>query len=943
MKDAIEGGAKAAETGVKAVGQGAKAVSGAANTANKTADVASDASSAAQKLPKSKNSVSNLSSEGNSSDSSALKNATSKRNSETLGKSTDNNAGKEDSAKDALEKSKENRGRKENKYTKAQDRLDDISDRIENSKEEVPDTEVGEDDAGSNFAKDTAKKAGNAAKTVASDAVGSAADVAGIAGGIASGNYVGAVFSGLSLLGRLAKYYILYFIVTLFVMIISIALIIYGVYGPLLEAMQKFDEIANRVTDTLEKGNNFYTGFGYQSTKDAFYEELEYLYNEYDKQLNVPLLMSTLFYTEMFNGYSSDFNVDLIGDDSGDISELEGPALKGAIVMYLETKYNDVYSTLDEDGKNYTVGKIYRLRKLARHQLDTSLFGSNLPTTSEEITLKDFVERSKSRLSDDAYQYLQTIASVTNPFINATNAIKGLYDMIKGTEICETTSICNPTENELAFQNLIKELVLTSSSVSSLRYSIADGVFYVTIYKYKANEDNYKKYLKEYYIPKMPEFKNYIGNATGTERDKIIDNIINSMYANMKDFADIFGYDLDADSEGYEDSCSGGIETELANSDKLGLPVKVADGVTPTFDGDYAFGLRDGKNHNGIDINAATTGSKEGDPVYAIADGEVIDSKPTVSCNSRKDQNCPTTGAWVRIKHTVTIEKNTYNFISVYMHMQANSGQPAVGTKVEKGQVIGHIGNTGDSSGPHLHFEFRKYNDISNSTPIDPVNLFIKCSSGGDWNLHKSSLSKSQFVSKMQEYCNNNSCNSGLKMFVEKAQIIYDASVSNNVNPEVIVTRAITEGFSPGGSTYNYYGIGCTNVGGNCKNYTSLEDGIKGFANLKIVKENNTVEEMLSNYAYIGDYWYNDPVYSHIQKRMINGSSAGGCYYFPYISQYMNGDRVVTVQQACDAAKCTSTDGTNCLSTIDDDQKAYVKYQLNQKMGKYRKDIFGIE
>lgn len=723
MKEVVEGGTKAAETGVKAASEGVKAVSNAVSSSADAIEKAGEASnavdSAVQKLPKAKIN-SNFNSNNIDSDLPQLDsdNKGIQRDPFKNVKKYSSNS-EDDSAVSALDKSKENRG--EGKLNKAQQRLNDLSEDVENSKlvEEESDVPDGEE-----IVKNAGKRVGNAAKTVASDALDSAADTIGIVASAGTGNIPGVILSSLSLIGRNLKYIIL----SMLTFLLCCAIIVYLIFSPLLESLQRFDEIANNVTNILEKGNNFYTGFGYQSTKDAFYDELEYLYNEYDKQLDVPLLMSTLFYTDMTNGYSSDYGINLVNDE-GDISELESGALKGAIISYLETKYNDVYSTLDEDGKNYTVGKIYRLRKLSRHQLDTPLFGLNLPTTSEEINLYDFIERSKGRLNDDVYQYLQTIAATPNPFVNATNTIHSLYSIIKGNETCETTNICNPTENQVAFTNLVKEIILSISSVSSVRYSISEGIFYVTVYKYQANEDNYKRYLKEYYIPKMPEFKYLIGNAEGDSKNKIIDDIINEIYSNVETFAKIFGYDLDADSESYNSVCAGGISRELANDkDKIGLPI-IDKGFTYSFNGDYAYGIRDGVMHNGIDINSVTAGAKEGDDVLAIADGEVISSEPDVSCNTRSDPNCKkTAGAWVRIKHSITIDKKTYNFISVYMHMQTNSGQPKVGTKVKKGDKIGQIGNTGDSSGAHLHFEFRDENGTEYGQPLDPINLFINCS-----------------------------------------------------------------------------------------------------------------------------------------------------------------------------------------------------------------------
>jgi murein DD-endopeptidase MepM/ murein hydrolase activator NlpD len=67
----------------------------------------------------------------------------------------------------------------------------------------------------------------------------------------------------------------------------------------------------------------------------------------------------------------------------------------------------------------------------------------------------------------------------------------------------------------------------------------------------------------------------------------------------------------------------------------------------------------------------------------------------------------------------------------VYAHMQTGSRTVSVGDSVTQGQVIGIMGNTGDSTGQHLHFELHKggWND-SKSNAVDPL-LYLGVSSGG--------------------------------------------------------------------------------------------------------------------------------------------------------------------------------------------------------------------
>ncbi|RDI66222.1 murein DD-endopeptidase MepM/ murein hydrolase activator NlpD [Nocardia pseudobrasiliensis] len=92
------------------------------------------------------------------------------------------------------------------------------------------------------------------------------------------------------------------------------------------------------------------------------------------------------------------------------------------------------------------------------------------------------------------------------------------------------------------------------------------------------------------------------------------------------------------------------------------------------------YGQRWGTFHYGIDI-AAPIGS----PIYAVADGTVIDAGPAQGF-----------GLWVRIRHSD-------GSITVYGHMYDFS--VSVGERVRAGQQIARVGNRGDSTGPHLHFE----------------------------------------------------------------------------------------------------------------------------------------------------------------------------------------------------------------------------------------------
>jgi murein DD-endopeptidase MepM/ murein hydrolase activator NlpD len=97
--------------------------------------------------------------------------------------------------------------------------------------------------------------------------------------------------------------------------------------------------------------------------------------------------------------------------------------------------------------------------------------------------------------------------------------------------------------------------------------------------------------------------------------------------------------------------------------------------------------------HTGLDI-----GGPSGTPIYAAASGTV------------------TKATWTYYGYGVHCVINNGNgYTTLYAHM--SDMYVSVGTQVTKGQVIGAIGRTGNTSGPHLHFEVRL-----NGVVKDPLN-----------------------------------------------------------------------------------------------------------------------------------------------------------------------------------------------------------------------------
>ncbi len=100
--------------------------------------------------------------------------------------------------------------------------------------------------------------------------------------------------------------------------------------------------------------------------------------------------------------------------------------------------------------------------------------------------------------------------------------------------------------------------------------------------------------------------------------------------------------------------------------------------------------------HHGIDYAAPT-----GTPVQSIGDGVV----------TRKGYQRAGGGNYLYIKHNSV-------YTTCYMHLHGFAKGIATGTRVKQGQVIGYVGSTGLSTGPHLDFRV-----FRNGSPMDPLKV----------------------------------------------------------------------------------------------------------------------------------------------------------------------------------------------------------------------------
>jgi murein DD-endopeptidase MepM/ murein hydrolase activator NlpD len=131
------------------------------------------------------------------------------------------------------------------------------------------------------------------------------------------------------------------------------------------------------------------------------------------------------------------------------------------------------------------------------------------------------------------------------------------------------------------------------------------------------------------------------------------------------------------------------------------------------------FRTADRPTHQGVDIIVGT-----GTPVRSVASGVISRIKCDETFSGKKD--CDVAGypgkggcGWMlEIRHAG-------NIMTRYCHL-VERPKFRVGQRVAAGQVVGFSGTSGNSSGPHLHFEVHLNNDRSSASAVDPVQFMAQ-------------------------------------------------------------------------------------------------------------------------------------------------------------------------------------------------------------------------
>lgn len=243
-------------------------------------------------------------------------------------------------------------------------------------------------------------------------------------------------------------------------------------------------------------------------------------------------------------------------------------------------------------------------------------------------------------------------------------------------------------------------------------------------------------------------------------------------------------------------------------------------------------------------------------------------------------------------------------------------------------------------------YDFSEYENMSFNTTG---------SAGGSLSLTTPTLDKESFVKALKEYANNGAPSAFKTNFLPYAGDIYDWSVAAGVNPELVIITANQEGqFSQTGGSFNYWGIGVSNGSKYGNSYSSLKEGIEGYAQVIASFRTGWKKDEINNKAKkraaagVDPLGYGTPdtlsgmqsLYSALGEHVTGSSGAGGYYYMdPAVAGVTKiySTHSEFLKKCKDSGLSEHAYGTKVTEW---ENGQYTAYQVEQKLEHWKK-IFG--
>lgn len=225
----------------------------------------------------------------------------------------------------------------------------------------------------------------------------------------------------------------------------------------------------------------------------------------------------------------------------------------------------------------------------------------------------------------------------------------------------------------------------------------------------------------------------------------------------------------------------------------------------------------------------------------------------------------------------------------------------------------------------------------------------------GGLSLTTTMFTKDVFKQALQAYYDKTGNQNFYNNFLSKADELYDASVSNNINPELVIITAKGEGnFSEAGGRYNYWGIGVPNGASSGYSFNSLSEGIAGYAKVIGKYMSGDYAAMITEryeerkaagcdplgYGLPGTLSGMQSIYSYLGKHEYGSSGSGGYYY---MDPARAGVTKIYSTHAEFLAKCKDSGLPEHASETETtvwEQGQYTAWQVESKL-KFWDEIFG--
>ena len=372
---------------------------------------------------------------------------------------------------------------------------------------------------------------------------------------------------------------------------------------------------------------------------------------------NVVFLTSAIFFTLVFFiifNFISDRNIENKNNLTSVTNSKEFSNFTNFLVSRISSPYEEIKYTIKN---NDTIEKILKKNNINIEDIN------NISIKLKQNKLSNIYSgRELSLILKKQSQGSNTVVNLLFPISNTSSVeVRKFQD-----DFIIKENILQLTKNEVVVKNVIKNNLYESAVEVGIEPNIIVEFARIFGFEVDFQRDIRKGDWFEIYYEKFKDDNNKVRD-TG----KII---YASMYVNGEEI-NLYNFKYKNEEEYYD------IKGKSITKSLMKTPINGARLSS-------SFGMRKhpilgyNKMHRGTDFAAPS-----GTPIMASGSGTVT-----------RARWCGGGGNCVKIKHNSTYE-------TIYAHMKAFAKGIKEGKKVKQGQIIGYVGSTGMSTGPHLHYE----------------------------------------------------------------------------------------------------------------------------------------------------------------------------------------------------------------------------------------------